>query len=309
MPYFVPKHLVASLCLCIGVVFGAGAQADDATAGNAKADQAIRSSAEAFVAAFNSGDAKKIAALWTADGLLTDDAGRNLQGQKAIEAAYAEFFQAHPGAQLVVKIETLRFPAPNLAVEEGTGTVTLTKGEPSSGSHYTAIHAGKDGKWLMASVHETNIEPSNNSDRLQPLHWLIGKWQMKASGITATSTYHWIAGQSYLQREYEVDNNGKVISSGTQIIGWNPRVQRLCSWSFDSAGGCGTGVWTPLADGWQIESKGVLADGTPTSSRDQLIRVPGEDDVYGWSSAHRLAGNSVLADLPEKVLDRVENAP
>ncbi len=204
-------------------------------------------------------------------------------------------------------IESIQFPAPNLAVEDGVGAVTLKEAGPPSSSHYTAVHTLEDGKWRMATVRESSVQtPPNNSDRLQPIAWLIGKWQTKSDTTTFVSDFRWIAGKSYIQRDYRVQKGGEVISSGTQIIGWNQRLQRPYSWSFDSSGGYGTGMWTPTPEGWRIDSTGVLTDGTPTSSRDLVIRVPGEDDVFGWRSTNRQAGGTPLPDVPEVVLDRVK---
>jgi hypothetical protein len=90
-----------------------------------------------------------------------------------------------------------------------------------------------------------------------------------------------------------------------QIIGWDPQARQIRSWSFDSAGGHGGGLWSAAADGWQIKSSGVLPDGTPTAAVDHLIRVPGENDVFGWESIDRHVGDAELPDLKEAVLDRV----
>ena len=67
----------------------------------------------------------------------------------------------------------------------------------------------------------------------------------------------------------------------------------------------GTGFWVPTPDGWAIDSVGCLADGTPTSSLDFVIRIPGNNTVLGYRSVNRKAGNTRLPDLPEVVLDRV----
>jgi hypothetical protein len=48
-----------------------------------------------------------------------------------------------------------------------------------------------------------------------------------------------------------------------------------------------------------------LPDGTPTASQDRLIRVAGENDVFGWQSTDRRVGDDQLPDLAEVVLDRV----
>ena len=49
-----------------------------------------------FTLAFNKGDAKAIAALWTGDCEYTDETGRSIQGRDAIEKEYAAFFAEHP---------------------------------------------------------------------------------------------------------------------------------------------------------------------------------------------------------------------
>jgi uncharacterized protein (TIGR02246 family) len=297
------------LALAATLVCAANLWAADASADKAAGEKAIRASAEAFTQAFNAGDAKKVAALWTAGGTLKDEAGRNFKGQKAIEDEYTTFFQAHPGARMEVTIESIDFPAPSVAVEEGNGTVAFPQGGPPSSGHYTAVHTLQDGKWTMATVRESPIESSSSAAQLQSLEWLIGKWQMKSESATAISEFKFIANKSFIEREYTVRKDGAVASSGVQIIGWDPRQQRVRSWSFDSTGGYGSGMWTRTPDGWRIDSSGVLADGTPTSSRDIVIRVPGEDSIFGWRSTNRTAGGAALPDTAEVVLDRVKEKP
>ncbi len=175
---------------------------------------------------------------------------------------------------------------------------------PPVASRYSAVHVLVDGKWLMAAVRESGIELPSNYGRLQDFEWLIGNWEVKAEGTTVHTVFRWMAQRSFLQRQYTVQKGGLTVSSGLQIIGWDPQAGRVHSWSFDSAGGHGTGLWTPVAAGWRIESQGVLGDGTPTSSEDFLIRVPDEDNVLGWRSVNRKIGDQPLPDLRETVLER-----
>ena len=42
-----------------------------------------------------------------------------LRGRAAIEKAFAEFFKEHPKSKVEVRIESIHFPARNLAIEEG----------------------------------------------------------------------------------------------------------------------------------------------------------------------------------------------
>jgi hypothetical protein len=55
-------------------------------AGPANANEAhIRAGAQAFIKAFNAGDAKALAEMWTANGTIADEQGNVFKGRKAIE--------------------------------------------------------------------------------------------------------------------------------------------------------------------------------------------------------------------------------
>jgi len=268
------------------------------------AESAVRATAEAFVQAFNRGDPKAVAGLWTAEGTVLDDRGVTIKGRKAIEAEYAALFKAYPGAKMEVSVKSIDFPSSTLAMEEGVAQVKHRDGPPVA-SRYTAIHVLEGGKWLMANVRETAIPLASGPGRLEELSWLIGSWKTKSKGATVYTTFRWIGNKSFIQREYTVQQNGKAVSSGTQIIGWDPQANQIRSWSFDSTGGHGTSFWTTMPDGWVMQSSGTLANGAPTSSREHLIRVAGEDNVFGWRSFDRKAGPAILPDMAEVVLDRV----
>src|SRR5262245_6818051 len=56
---------------------------------------AVRKSAEAFVATFNKGDARALAAFWTKDAEFVGPDGEVIRGRAAIEKDHAEFFKKH----------------------------------------------------------------------------------------------------------------------------------------------------------------------------------------------------------------------
>ena len=203
-----------------------------------------------------------------------------------------------------VAVQAVEFPAPGVAIEDGLAHVAAKDDAPPTASRYTAVHVWQEGKWLLASTRESGIDLPSNYAQLRQLQWLVGDWKAKSEGVVIQSRIRWIADRSFLQRQYTVQHNGLTTSSGLQIIGWDPQASQVRSWSFDSAGGHGTGAWTPTPQGWRIASAGVLADGTPTSSQDLLIRTADEDNVLGWRSVSRKAGDTRLPDTPEVVLER-----
>src|SRR5258708_25613759 len=78
----------------------------------------ITKTAEAFVEAFHKGDAKAIAAFWTPDGDFINENSRVLKGRQAIDDSFAQLFAANKGLKVRIDIASMRFPAPDLAIEE-----------------------------------------------------------------------------------------------------------------------------------------------------------------------------------------------
>ncbi len=293
------------LAIAIGLAGAARALAAEPAAGDS-ADKAIRGAAEAFVAAFNRGEAKEIAALWTTSGSLADEQGEILKGRQAIEGKYAAFFKEYPHAKIDLVIRSIDFPTPLVAIEDGTSRITSEHAGPPVASRYTAVHTLENGKWLMSSVRETSISLPSNFAHLQDLQWLIGRWERKSDDTTADASFHWIANKNFIQRDGSTHKNGLLTSAATQIIGWDPRTGHLRSWSFESSGGYSTGYWWSTPEGWRVQSTGILADGTPTSSIDCVIRVPDENDVLGCRSIDRRFGGIAFPNTPEVVFDRVQ---
>ena len=77
---------------------------------------AIVKSIKSFAAAFNAGDAKKLAAHFAEDGEYVDDAGTLFKGRANIEEEFAAFFKVLPGAHLAVDVEQLRFVGDSMEI-------------------------------------------------------------------------------------------------------------------------------------------------------------------------------------------------
>jgi uncharacterized protein (TIGR02246 family) len=114
----------------------------------------LQASADEFVKAFNSGDAKAIGSLFVEKAEVVDEDGNLVQGRENIQARFAELFQGFPKASVVVEITSLRQISPAVAIEEGVTSITLVPDEPASVNSYTLVHLKKDGKWQFASVRD-----------------------------------------------------------------------------------------------------------------------------------------------------------
>ncbi len=98
-------------------------------------EQAIRATADEFVKAFNTGDAKTIGLEWSDDAQYTDESGEEYHGRAAIEDEYANLFKEHPGATITVDIESIRFLGPDIAIEKGVARAKLPGGDADMASH------------------------------------------------------------------------------------------------------------------------------------------------------------------------------
>jgi uncharacterized protein (TIGR02246 family) len=265
---------------------GAGASADE---------QAVRKGVLAFVQHYNAHNVDALAALFAPDARMIYRDGTEVSGLDEIKLSFAEAFRERPLTAVSVDVESLRFLTPDVAVEEGQ-TSMFPDGETlSARSQYTVVHLKKDGKWMMQSVRVVEEESLSAYEALQSLEWLVGDWIDEGRTENVEATFRWDENKSFLLEEFQVVKEGAVVLKGTQRIGWDPQTKQIRSWTFDSVGGFGDAIWTPVEDRWVCKAKAVTADGTSASATRTLTRAA-QDRVI-WTATDRLAGDEQLPDL------------
>ncbi len=269
-----------------------------------------------FTRAFNAGDAKAVAALFTGEARMITLNGRTVNGRAAIEQLFALSFEQYPGQTIEVKTESLRFLGAESAIEEGTATLTSppAAGEQSGSSEstrYSAAYVKRDGKWLQDSIRDYPLtEPAvelTAHNHLEELAWLVGDWVDESDEAEVHTTCRWAENQSFLLRSFQVRIRGRASLSGTQRIGWDPRLKQIRSWVFDSDGGFSEAFWSRDGERWVIKTLGVLKDGRTASATNVLTRV--NKDRIKWASEDRTFGADVLADTEEITLVREPPKP
>jgi uncharacterized protein (TIGR02246 family) len=264
------------------------------------ADEAsIRQSARDFEAAYNRGDAKAVAALWTENGESRDADGRTTIGRAAIEAAYAAAFKANPGVKVEVLIKSVRFPAKDVAVEEGLLRFSRGPKDLPATSSYVAVHAREGGQWKIALSSEAGV----GIERVEDLDWLLGEWTAKVKVDAVTFKFAREAGKPAVTGTVARTAPGKEPVTGTIRIAADPETGQIRSWSFEDDGAHGQGLWSCDGKSWLVDARGVLADGTPTAERIVLQRV--DADVITWRAIDRMVGDTPVADTPPVRLTRV----
>lgn len=306
------KPFLPAICLVLAasvVVIGpALSQQPDAAPSTraSAAETAIRAAAKSFVESIRKRDAAAVAAHWTPDGVYVNEDGQRFEGRQAIQAEYQALFENSPAElDMQLEIDSIRMITPQIAIEEGRAAlVPQPPGENRLMSRYTAVHLNQNGQWLMTDVRDTLVELPPDMGQLEDLEWLVGTWVANSKEAQVQWKCRWIEDRHFLARSDTVREAGKVTSSGLEIIGVDPSTGWITSWSFPSTGGHAMGIWAPHANGWMVESSGVMKDGTETSATHVLSRK--DDDSLIWSSSNRALGEELLPDAPAVSLKRTE---
>jgi uncharacterized protein (TIGR02246 family) len=258
-------------------------------------DQQIRDGVVAFVELYNAHSAEKLAGLFAPDARMVFGDGTQVNGRDEIQQSFEETFAGSPKVAISVVVDSIRFLTPDVAVEEGVTNLFPDGDTLTSSGQYTVVHLKKNGRWLMQAVRVAEDELLSTYGQLQPLEWLVGEWIDEGRTEVVEATFRWDENKSFLLEEFQVIREGSVVLKGTQRIGWDPQAKQIRSWIFDSAGGFGDAVWTPVEDDWICKVKAVRTDGTSASATRTLTRAA-QDRVI-WSATDRLDDGERLPDL------------
>jgi len=261
---------------------------------------AIRAALESFVKAFESRDAKALAAHWTAEGEYQNEAGATVHGRGALESGFAAFFAKTPEVKAEIQPESLRFLARDTAIGEGSVTVRRGPAEPSTSARYRTLLVREEGRWRLAQLSES----PNDKVSIADLDWLIGEWKSTGGqGAEIRTTYAWAPSKKFINVQFSIKEKDLALT-GTQVIGVDPATGAIHSWTFEANGGVGEGEWSRDGDHWVLDVAGTLTDGTTLTETNILRRV--NEDTFTWQSINRLLDDSEIPDLPPVKVARVK---
>ncbi len=269
-------------------------------------ESAIVETVRAFLQAYCAADAKAVASRFAPDAEYVDEHGNVLEGRQAIEESLTAFFEEHPGCELEIDINSLRFVGPSIAIEDGVSSVILKDDSTPVRMRYTAVYSKIDDNWLIVSVRDHDSKDlRQHRAQLEQLNWLIGDWVDESDDAVVTFSCQPDAGGKFLIREFHIQIDGQETMSGTQRIGWDPLSGKLRTWIFDSEGGFGEGFWHRHGDNWMLKLTGVTADGEPASMTGIYTVV--NSQTINWQSVdHEVAGT----DVPDsEVITVVRTSP
>ena len=270
---------------------------------------AIRAVANSFLEAYRAKDAAAIGALFTENAEIVDDDGEVTQGRPAIVERFAGLFEANEGGKLNVEVHSIHLLSPELAIEEGTATVSGDDGENPETSRYSVIYIKQGGRWLQARIRDETPSELSAHDHLKDLEWMLGEWVNESDDALVTTTCSWSDNGSFLIRQFDVKIEGTVALSGTQRIGWDAMRKQFRTWVFDDEGGFAEGLvaYDEDDDEWIVKSTGVRADGQPITVTS--VFAPLDPDRIGWQTVERTVGGVALPGLDQYILVRKPPQP
>jgi hypothetical protein len=160
-----------------------------------------------------------------------------------------------------------------------------------------------------AVAKDTPASEGPETSPLEELGWLVGRWVDDGGDIDIVTTCAWTKNRKFLTRSFVVtrDEDGEVDLEGTQVIGWDASEKRIRSWTFDSEGGFGQGVWVRDGNRWLAKKSFVLPTGEKATAVNVLTYV--DDDTLRWQSVSREVAGQLLPNIPEVTVVRQPETP
>ena len=246
-------------------------------------ESAIRAAVESYVAAYNRGDAKAVAAHWSDSGRVDQPLRPALrrEGRPSRRRCGPCSPRTRACASKCMQ-PSIRFVSPDVAIEEGTVRV-IRPAEPPSDSTYLAVHVKKDGQWKLDTVRETDVPEAPHGQLAAPRPGVAGR----ASGSTTVpkrtsqATVTWTKNKTFLNYPSRSRRLAWTISKALKSSAGTRRRAR-------SAPGCSI----PTADSAKAPGRRRTTVGREVqpgpARRPQGI---GDEHLHAWWTGIRLPGN------------------
>ncbi len=269
--------------------------------------RAITYLAASFVKAYNEKDAQALGALFTPDAEIEDEDGEVTRGRGAIVGRFSGTFKESGRDRLAVDTDSLRFLGTDIAIEEGTASITTGADTPPRTNRYSVIYARQDGRWLHARIRDEEPDEVSPHEQLLQLEWMVGEWVNESDdGIVKTSCT-WSDDGNFLLRVFDVKVEGRIALRGTQRIGWDGQRKQFRTWVFDDRGGFAEGLLSRDGDRWITRASGVRSDGQSVATTNAFTAI-GKDRIL-WETLERTVGDEAVPGTDQYFLVRPAPLP
>jgi uncharacterized protein (TIGR02246 family) len=261
--------------------------------------------AQDFIAAFERGDAKTVAAFWTENGDYVDETGREYKGRAAIQKMYEKFFAGNKKMKLNIIVTSARMVGSDVAIEDGITEVTPAEGGLPSAARFSAVLVKRYGEWYFESVRDSVPHPPSNAEHFEDLEWLLGEWTGESEkGESAKASYAWAENRNFIVSSFATTLDGVPVVGGTQWIAWDAVDKQIRSYSFYSGGGVGEAVWTKMGDTWVVKVNARTSAGKRVLATNVLTKV--DADQATWQMTKLTVDGQPMPDPKPVKMQRVK---
>jgi uncharacterized protein (TIGR02246 family) len=283
------------LLLTLALAAPSVGRGDDKEPARAEDQAAVRARLQEFLKALAKGDAKQVAAFWTATGEYMSGDDLTLRGRDNIEKAYAEHLKKKQPGAVELDHDSVRFLSEDAAIQEGVFLVKRPNPAERSRHRFSALFVRVKGQWHFGLLREWEEGPS-----LQELAWLVGTWSFKTDGSEVRMAFEWTDNKTFLLARFTMKQEDRTVT-GVQLLALDPATKSLKSWTFESDGSLGEAVWTRTEKGWTAKSTGVTPDGEKVRAKSMI--TPIDENSYTWQSTDRTIDDEKAPDIgPVKVV-------
>jgi hypothetical protein len=286
--------------------------AEPSEQGQPSAETAIRGQLRRYVEAFNARDFETLSALLSSRFEYRDEtSGDQIDDKAALVERIKSTTDSEPNSRLEARAERFEFQTETIARVTGT-SILKAEGKPDEVSQFAVTMTRNDTDWKIASIVESAAESDHSVKRrqaMESLGWLVGSWEDVSSGETeqgkVQSIVEFLPGGQFLKRTLVELPGGKLL--GSEIIGYDPNLNRVRSWIHFTDGTFGNGYWSGEDDHWRLKMTQTLADGRIASGT-YIIRPQDANRLVVKVIAREIDG----APMPlgkETTMVRVEPVP
>lgn len=290
------KFAIAGVLVSVGAfvaLFHSGFHASGQPTGDKvnPEEASIRATIGMYTAALKNGDLKGILAFWTADADFVDVAGEHHKGKDAIGKLFEQNLKDLQQGKSTIKVDTIRFLSGDVAVLHGAVEFTHAGGDVEH-NRFSSTWVKRGGNWLIASVRDLPEAAAEAGERgMKALQFLVGDWTAEEKTVSVKLNVKLGMGEKFAFMNYDI-KKGKESLNVLQIVGYDPVDGALRSWTFDSRGGFGDGLWVKDGNVWIGDMVGVLPTGQ-VGSATHSIRVDGPNAITFQSFNREVDGQAV----------------
>jgi len=174
--------------------------------------------------------------------------------------------------------------------------------------------------WWAAGLSSAAESVKPDGLQLKDLAWIIGEWQGEyilpegfpelgpaGSKVVRNELWQWTLAREFIVLRSRDEIDGKVSSTGHELVGFDDATGKLAHWLFGSTGGHGTGVWSREGDRWMLKWEAAAPGGKKFAGTSDQILI--DADTYTWQMRDLTENGKKIPDWPKVTLKRKKPSP